>query len=260
MKAEGPAFASSAKDTSLPAPPNPKPTAPQRQGAARAWAQFERDHLARFFEHFRVDCVLDVGANAGQYADVIRREVGFAGPIISFEPVPQLAAMLRTKAEADPHWHIRELALDREVRDAVFHVAAANEFSSLKTSSHADTRRFARLNTAVQKVPLRTSTLAVELPRLQSELGFRRPFLKLDTQGNDIEVVEGAGEAIARFVGLQSELAFRRLYENASYFDEALRVYAAKGFVLSALVPNNAGHFPDLVEMDCIMYRKDFQE
>ena len=72
----------------------------------------------------------------------------------------------------------------------------------------------------------------------------------------DHDVVEGAGELIRQFVGLQSELSIRRIYSGTYYFDEVLRRYKEFGFVVSALVPNNSGHFPDLVEIDCIMYRK----
>jgi hypothetical protein len=36
----------------------------------------------------------------------------------------------------------------------------------------------------------------------------------------------------------------------------ALDFYQAAGFELSAFVPNNFGHFPELVEMDCIMFNR----
>jgi hypothetical protein len=36
--------------------------------------------------------------------------------------------------------------------------------------------------------------------------------------------------------------------------DEALRVYDGNGFVLSALVPDNTGRFPSLIEVDCMMF------
>ena len=35
-------------------------------------------HLARFFEHLEIECVLDVGGNKGQYRDFMRMEVGYA--------------------------------------------------------------------------------------------------------------------------------------------------------------------------------------
>lgn len=59
------------------------------------------------------------------------------------------------------------------------------------------------------------------------------------------------------FVGLQSELAIKRIYEDSVDFRRALGFYQELGFELSALVPNNAGHFPVLVEIDCIMVRSD---
>ena len=43
----------------------------------------------------RVDCVLDVGANVGQFGDMLRT-IGYMGTIVSFEPVD---ATFRTLAE-----------------------------------------------------------------------------------------------------------------------------------------------------------------
>jgi hypothetical protein len=63
---------------------------------------------------------------------------------------------------------------------------------------------------------------------------------------------------MADFVGLQSEMGIRGIYEGSPNYREMLDFYESKGFVLSAFVPNNEGHFPDLVEIDCIMYNKAF--
>ncbi|HXW74131.1 MAG TPA: hypothetical protein VEK10_04895, partial [Steroidobacteraceae bacterium] len=130
--------------------------------------------------HFDIDCVFDVGANAGQYARMLRQRVGYRGQIVSYEPIPERAATLRAAAAHD---------------------------------------------------------------------------LKLDTQGHDLSVATGAGERLRDFVGLQSELAIQRLYDGAPSFEEALEFYRSRGFELSALVPNNLGHFPRLLEIDCIMFR-----
>ena len=116
------------------------------------------------------------------------------------------------------------------------------------------------MNSVVRSIPINRSTVAIELPKYRSKLHFQRPFLKLDTQGNDLAVVEGASEKIAEFVGLQSELAIEKLYEGSTDFAETIAAYAARGFVLSALVPNNQGHFPRLVEIDCIMIWRDLAE
>lgn len=99
-------------------------------------------------------------------------------------------------------------------------------------------------------------TLAGEIAKYRAKIGFRRPFLKMDTQGHDLAVAVGAGEELKAFVGLQSELAIVRLYAGSPTYRETLDYYASYGFTLSAFVPNNLGHFPRLLEMDCIMFRE----
>lgn len=217
----------------------------------------ERLHLRRLFALLEVDCVFDVGANRGQYARMLRDEVGYAGHIVSYEPQPHLLPGLQAAAGADPLWHIEGVALDRQAGSAKFRVMHGDEFSSLRASDGASPELFADWMRVREEVDVRCETLATELPRLQQRLGFRRPFLKMDTQGHDLAVLEGAADAVRGFVGLQSELAFRRLYDGAPDFAQSIAAYRQAGFELSALVPNNAGHFPVLVEMDCVMLRAD---
>jgi len=218
----------------------------------------ERVHLRRFFEYFGVDCVFDVGANRGQYAEMLRRKVGFAGAIVSFEPTPELAAALAARAAGDGRWHVEALALDREAGPATFHIMHESELNSLRRpNAEQPDIHLRRNNTIARSVTVMRSTVAAELARYQTRLGFARPFLKLDTQGNDLAVIEGAGAAIGRFVGIQTELAFKPLYEGAASLGDTLSGLQRLGFEPSALVPNNAGHFPLLVEVDCVLFRRD---
>ena len=45
-----------------------------------------RSHLRNVFDRYRIDVVLDVGANLGQFGTMIRK-AGYRGHIYSFEPV-----------------------------------------------------------------------------------------------------------------------------------------------------------------------------
>jgi hypothetical protein len=112
-------------------------------------------------------------------------------------------------------------------------------------------------NDVARVIEVRRSTLAAELPYWREKLGFKRPFLKIDTQGHDVAVFEGAGAGVREFVGLQAEMAIRPIYDGSTGFMDAIETYRRAGFELSAIVPNNQGHFPMLIDMDCIMYRSE---
>jgi FkbM family methyltransferase len=217
----------------------------------------EQTHLRRLLKHLNVDCVFDVGANTGQYGDMLRRRARYEGRIVSFEPLPDAAAAARRKAKRDPLWAVEEIALADVAGTRVFNVMASSQFSSLSEPKSDEVGRLAHLNQPLRRIMVEAETLATVLPRLQAQYGFTRPFLKMDTQGFDLAVLRGAGDVLSRFVGFQSELSIRRIYQQAADFRDALTFYQSLGFDISAFVPNNNGHFPALIEIDCIMIRRD---
>jgi FkbM family methyltransferase len=216
----------------------------------------EERHLRKLFDWFKVDCVFDVGANYGQYAKMLRDAVEFKGLVISFEPNPAAVLALRDEAMNDPLWVVEPLALSSSDGIKQFNVMSDSEFSSLGTPRHDEVGLFAQQNRIVDTVNVTTETLETAYRRLQGKYQFKRPFLKLDTQGHDVEIVSRGKSVLPEFVGLQSELAIKSIYMGSVWFRDALQAYQECGFDLSALVPNNAGHFPNLLEIDCIMVRR----
>ena len=84
----------------------------------------------------------------------------------------------------------------------------------------------------------------------------RRPFLKLDTQGYDLDVFAGAGHAIDRFVGLQSELSLMEIYKGMPGMQESLAAYEGAGFEIAALYPvSRQTRTARVLEYDCVMVR-----
>lgn len=218
---------------------------------------WEQQHLGRLLPHFDVDCVFDVGANYGQYAKQLRKKIGFKGLIISFEPIPEAAERLRRESKNDPLWIIEEVALSHTDGKQTFNIMSRSQFSSLSTPKHDETELFLTANSVSRSIEVKAETLASAYHRLSEKYLFKRPFLKLDTQGFDLEIVSHAADSLPNFIGLQSELAVKKLYENSIDFREAISRYEKFGFSLSAFVPNNAGYFPELIETDCIMVRTD---
>lgn len=213
--------------------------------------------LRRRFEFLDIDLVLDVGANAGQYRDLLRDRVGYAGRIVSFEPVPHLARDLADRAAGDPHWTVRNQALGAASGSAEFNVMAHTEFSSFLEPRHDDIALFETMNRVVDQVPVDVSTLDAALPPLLDQHKPRGVFLKLDTQGYDLKVLEGGASTLREISAVQTEASVRRIYDGAPGYQEVVRFLEGHGFVMSGMFPNNDGSFPVLVEFDCQLIRGD---
>ena len=94
------------------------------------------------------------------------------------------------------------------------------------------------------------------LDELLAGLDEPRPYLKLDTQGFDLDVFAGAGDAIRRFVGMQSELALMEIYKGMPRMQDALAAYEGAGFEVAALYPvSRQTRTARVLEYDCVMVR-----
>src|SRR5262249_54860745 len=84
-----------------------------------------------------------------------------------------------------------------------------------------------------------------------------RVFLKMDTQGYDMHVLEGAGETLANVVALQAEVSVIPIYHGMHSMVESIAYYNALGFECTNLFPvtfdaDDLG----VIEYDCVMRRK----
>lgn len=214
-------------------------------------------HLRRIFDLLSIDLVIDVGANAGQFRDLLRGQVGYAGPVASFEPVPALADALSARAASDPLWTVERRALGAEPGTADFNVMKDTQFSSFRSPRHDDVTLFTTQNTVRERVTVEVTTIDAVLPDLVRSHGARAAYLKLDTQGYDLEALKGARASLPRIAALQTEASVRPIYDGAPDHREVIDFAVSQGFVVSGFLPNNEGSFPQLVEFDCHMIRRD---
>jgi hypothetical protein len=63
------------------------------------------------------------------------------------------------------------------------------------------------------------------------------PFLKIDTQGYESQVLAGAASMLPSLVGVQLEMSLRHLYEGQSLWQDVIASLEAAGFQLWAIVP-----------------------
>jgi FkbM family methyltransferase len=217
-------------------------------------------HLARMFDLLAIDLVLDVGANSGQYRQFLREEVGYDGWVVSFEPNPYLAALLAEHASEDSRWAVERCALGAAVGTMPFNLMKNSEFSSFLQPSDSATARFAGMNSVSEQVTVPVETLDNVLPILAARYGARHLYLKLDTQGFDLEVIKGGIRVLSGLEAVQVEASVIPIYEHAPDYVTEISTLQRHGFEPSGFYPNNDGHFPRLIEFDCIMIAKRYAE
>lgn len=231
-----------------------RPTAIQRLEQERdLYAHLLPQHLMALFELYRVNCVLDVGANRGQYGQLLRN-AGYTGRIVSFEPVPHLVGALAKVAARDHDWQVHAVAAGRSEGTATMHVVPG-AMSSLLPATPFGAGRYQQLQTpTTQEVPIRR--LDGMLDAAFDGLAKPRPFLKLDTQGFDLEAFAGLGDRATELVGMQSEMALMEIYAGMPRLPDALAVYEAAGFGVTGFYPVTRQYSTGRVlEFDCVMVR-----
>lgn len=207
-------------------------------------------HLHKLVNELQIDCVFDVGANKGQFRDLLRNEVGFKGTIISFEPLPDLQAYLMERSKADPCWEVVNCALGREVGTLPMNVTEGSDLSSLRNPSN-DINWSAKDRLAVRDViDVPVNRLDEQFEVLRKAHGFQSPLLKLDTQGYDLEALHGAGKSLNYFLAVQTELAFVPLYDDMPLYSEVVAFLEERAFVTSGIYPISLDHTYRLIEAD----------
>ncbi len=208
-------------------------------------------HLLQLFDLYNIDLVLDVGARVGEYGDWLRRN-GYVGEIWSFEPVSENFQQLRKASSADSGWRVFNVALGADEGRAEINVSQTSHFSSFYTASD-ETRQDEQFKGAqtVGREDVEVRTLD-GLLRDNPDLQKRRVYLKLDTQGYDLQVLSGGSAFLRTVAALQTEVALQPLYIESPTFDESLQAVRDAGFLISGLFP--VANRPDLsvVEMDCV--------
>jgi hypothetical protein len=81
-------------------------------------------------------------------------------------------------------------------------------------------------------------------------------FLKLDTQGYDLEVVRGAQNILSGILALQTELSFIQIYENMPNYHTVIEELNQLGFDITFLEPLYRDHLLRVAEFDCVMINR----
>ena len=157
--------------------------------------------LAHLLPHLPNPVALDVGANVGRVAE---RLVLAGYEVFAFEPFAESFAALARRAEDEPRLHPHNLAIGPADGRGELHVAV-----DLSEAGSWDTSLYHSLTTHPMLTDLKFSGVqGVEIRSLasliaQGAVPAEASVLKIDTEGADLDVIRGAGEA--RFAVVTAE-------------------------------------------------------
>lgn len=208
--------------------------------------------LERFFVSQPIDLLLDCGANRGLYSRNVRR-AGYRGEILAFEPVPAAFAELDAFARQDGHLEARQMAVGERAGTLELRVFAANSVYSSAFDVEPGSEHAANM--------VGSETVQVPIERLDAVLAREkvpetaRIFVKSDTQGYDLRVLEGLGDRMKQVVGLQLEMSVRPLYKGAPSHWDTLDFVRRAGFEPWGFASISRTERGALIEYDAVFAR-----
>ena len=213
----------------------------------------DQDRLIQTIDHHGIEVVFDVGANVGQYAGKLRR-LGFGGKIVSFEPLAETHEILAAASKSDPFWIVPPaMALGDTDGQVTINRSAESDMSSTldfnaEMAELLDSSHFV----AQESVPQR------RLDGLFNDFADTggRAMLKIDTQGSERFVLDGAAGVLEQIALIQIELSIFEIYDGETSYREMIDHLGALGYHPVLFIP---GYFNKrtarLLQMDGVFAR-----
>ncbi len=199
-------------------------------GPSRAYAT--QRSMAGLLRQEQINLVLDVGANTGQFVEKLHA-FGYRGRIVSFEPLSAAHARLRSKARTHPNWTIAErTAVGAEAAAVEIHVSGNSVSSSIldMLPSHSE----------AEPVSIYIGTETVPVNRLDDLYVLSktdRVALKIDVQGYERQVLEGAPRLLGSCRAIIVEMSLVPLYDRQVLAKDLWDLLARQGFEPWSLEP-----------------------
>lgn len=192
----------------------------------------ESAQLVAIFRHLGIGLVLDVGANEGQYGRAIR-DAGYTGRIVSFEPQTAAHANLQREATGDARWHVHpRCAVGGADGETQINISANSVSSSLlpMLGRHVETAPTSQYIRSESTPLVRLDSVIPAIARAGEPI-----FLKIDTQGYEGPVLDGAESILDQVAGIQLEMSLVPLYDGQALWEDLYGRLSRRGYKLWAM-------------------------
>ena len=172
--------------------------------------------LKHFLDYKEIDCVIDIGANDGQFGKNLRK-IGYKEQIISFEPIVTAYRSLEDTSKKDKKWKTFNFALGENTEEAEINISQNSLSSSILDMKKE------HLNSAPTSKYVNREKISVKtLDSFKEEIckNFKNIYIKIDTQGYEEKVLIGGKDLVTQAKGLQLEMSVYPMYEDQLLFNE----------------------------------------
>lgn len=181
----------------------------------------------RVLQNLECGCVVDIGANRGQFALIARQTFPLA-KIHAFEPLEEPAQTFKRIFRDDPNVDFHPYAIGREAMTSTIHVTRDDDSSSLLPVTAMQSAMFPgaaeRETRQVTVLPLAEALGEAHLPT--------GSLLKIDVQGFELEVLKGCEDLLDKFSHLYIECSFIELYERQALAHQVVTWLEQRSFAL----------------------------
>lgn len=196
--------------------------------------------------------VIDVGAHQGDFTLGLMKVCGVSNAVL-IEPISWLAQSLRANPKLRGYsvFECVIADLNGEIEFNVFPDAPYTS-SALPVDSTLECMTLATKTAAeVVRRP------ALTLDSVIAQTGLKQiDLVKIDVQGLEHLVIQGASEVLARTTAVFTEVSFRPLYLRSSVFNELYDMMYKRGFILTALEPGFGSQFGELLQADALFVKQ----
>lgn len=219
--------------------------------------ELERHYVRqrKLFDAYKIDTIFDVGANIGQYGMKMRSKIDFKGRIISFEPMSKEFSQLSKVSSEDSLWEVANFALGKVNVNSEIQISGNSVSSSLLDMLPSVVETCGETAAYVRTEQIIVKTLDSIFN--ENYTSGDNVFLKIDTQGYEKAVLEGALDSLPNILGLQLELSFIQFYEGDSLYQEMINYVDKLGYKLMSIEP--VLHHPEsgrLLQIDGLFFRE----
>ena len=176
----------------------------------------EMRQIVKLIETNNISLVLDIGANMGHYAHNLIT-LGYNKRMVSFEPLSEAYETLLKNSKDYKNWQVFErCALGNEIGEASINISKNSYSSSLLDVLNSHTTAAPQAEFISNET---TPVLTLDSIAKQLKLSDERIFMKIDTQGFEDRVIEGAQDSLKYIDLIQLELSLIPLYEGGKTID-----------------------------------------